>query len=236
MAIQIFEPILGTVDEFLSYALLLVSIMIIYYVIKLILVRRSGAAERDAADDERRGKFLTWAKEKKKKMDEGSARERKQKEEEVVRYRKQKEEERARERKRNLASPIKENIVQTIEACSEAIRYIDQKQSKEVVQSVKDISKELHHAWSNLRSLRRNVERTERDAVHDILVIIEANRQKIEKEVVKQIPKRIKVATTPGKKGAPLTFTSNADSIREAINGVRVSLGAAFKKLEEFHK
>ena len=42
---MVFDPLLGTVNEFLDYALTIVGVMIIYYIIKFFLLGKSKSDE-----------------------------------------------------------------------------------------------------------------------------------------------------------------------------------------------
>ena len=158
---------------------------------------------REAEDAERRGAFVAGVKGRMKKAEEGDV----------------------RKRKRDLVSPIKENVVKVIEHCSEAIKQLQHSSPREVHHAVSQFSHHLEQAWHNLRLLRRHFEDEEREAVTEMIALVENIRKNIARNIHKKVPRRV-----------DKNWHNTVDPVVKAIEEVRRDSGVLFKQLEKLHR
>lgn len=205
------SPVLGSIQEFIDYSLFIVGVLIIYYLIRFLTF---GKEEKDK-EWAKGGEALRGA--IKDKLEAGKAAKKTREETEKK--------EKEKKQKKDLVSPIKKNLVDAIESCSEVVDALDRANRPAVVSAADKFNKEIKSAWGNLRLLRRNVEKDDRDKIHDLLVKVEAIKKKVEDELKGKLPKTV----TP-------TWKAGVGPIRGAVMSVRASCGTVFKELENFHK
>lgn len=196
----------GSINQFTSYALSIVSLMIIYYIVKFFLVPSEGDEEAEKKWQERGGKLGTAVKD----MFES-------KEKKALETLETKKKEEVKQKKREHSSPARDNLVKAIEACDNAINHIDNNKVKEAKKAIKDFEKELKDAWGNMKTFRRKVKDKEREFVQDMVNELEAVNKQAQDEIVQKAKN-----------------AKNLPGIRESLKTVRGSCGAVFKKLNTF--
>lgn len=204
------SPVLGTVREFIDYSLFIAGILAIYYFIKFWTI--GGKSKEDQEKDSEA--FRKWVKDK---WDANKAAKKTREEKEKK--------EKEKKHKKDLVSPIKKNLVDCIEACSEAVDALDRANRPAVVSAADKFNKEIKSAWANLRLLRRNLEGDDKDKIHKQILVVESIKQKVEDEIKGKLPKTV----TP-------TWKADVGPIRGAVMSVRASCGTVFKELEQFHQ
>ena len=175
MAPIIFDPVLGGINEFLDWALFIVSILLIYYIIKFFFVAPPTAedkAKSRAADDERRKNFVEWVR---KKHGEGEAKkvEEQHKKEEAARKEKDDKEAAGKKKsKHNSINPIRALLATIINEAEEgsvkmlhasSVGHVD-----EVRGHVKNINEAIRAAWRELRKLRDHASGEEHKELNEL--------------------------------------------------------------------
>ncbi len=207
--VEISTAVTSKVSTFIDYSLIVVLILMIYFIFRFFTVGGPSKEDKDNGIDERRQAFMKWYDEKKKKRGEADKRVKKEKE---------------MKKKEDLVSPIKKGIMGCIDACDEAVSLLDSKSVSGVKNAAKKFNKEAHDAWTGLRLLTKKLKGPEHDAIRDLINQLEAVRKKVEDELKGTLPKRVDP-----------TWAKTTEPIRAAVQSVRGSCGAIFKKLEEFH-
>lgn len=209
--VEIFAPVLGTVQEFIDWSLTIVSIMIIWYVVKFFIVAPPTKAEKEIKEKEwaeRGAKGREWLK--------GKYKEHKTKEE--------------KERKKDLVSPIKENLKDAIEAAEEALHLIGTARTEhdhhQIHKTFKKFDQEMKHAWGNIRLLRRKAEGAERDFLTQLLNEVEAVKDHVNDNLRDKLPEM----------GVNFLAEAKAKEIDQGIKKVRGVCHDIWKKVEKFHE
>ncbi len=206
-----FSDIVGTsVTQFVDYALAIVSVMILYYIVKFFLVGPPTKEEKEKELEGRRKAFGEW----REKSSEDS-----KKKAEL----KKKEKEKAR--KKNVVSPIKENLVNAVEAVDEAIGHLNMKKPDKVREVSKKLHRHLETAWANLKLLRRDLEGQEREFASDLIEQVLAVQKLLHDAVKDKLPHRVDA-----------TWAAAVGAIQTDLKTVRSACGALFKKVEQFHQ
>jgi hypothetical protein len=163
-----------TVVDFIDGAMVILTIMIIWYCIKFFLVTPPTKEEKEAKrleDEERGKKFWGGVKEK------------------VDKSKKEQE----KQEKKDKISPAKKHLVkaqETSEYIMESLRRASQKSDlKKINEGIEDFEHHLHKAWKFLRVLRRNASSNEdKDHIHHIMEGIEVAKDHVLKEIKGKIP------------------------------------------------
>jgi len=210
-----FGPVLGTVTEFIDWSLTIVSIMIIWYVIKFFIVKPPTEDEKKAKDQEwaeRGGKMRQLLGEKadeRKKREKASETKLKEQVESG--------------RKRDLVSPIKDHVIKASKAISEVQNYLSDLDAKKSKDIISDVKKHVKKAVRRSQELLANVEGKDRGEVEDIIKWLHSLQEGFLNNVIADIPKKIKKA-------------SDIKGVLKKFDDVRGSLGNIFEHLEKFHK
>ncbi len=207
--------IVGTsINDFINYALVIVTLMIIYYLFKFFLVGPPSKEEKEQElESQRRAWGERWEGWKKKKQ---------QKEAET----KQKKE---KERKRLNVSPIKENLVEAIEAADEVFSLLGKARTEhdrsKIINLIKRFNQEMDRAGRNLRVLRRKLEGTERNYITERITELEV------------IQEQINNCRTRLPKMSP-AFRQQVQSlgIPKVVKDVRALCHNLWNKIEQFHQ
>lgn len=202
----------ATVSSFIEYALIIVTIMIIWYVFKFFMVAPPTKEEKEAALQAQREAWGGAIKKGKEKYEE---------------RKKEGEKKKEQGRKRNLASPAKLDIRKTIEVAEKAMLHLDNTDLPKLRKAVKDLHGEMHDLWTHLRMLRGKVEREERQKVEQMIAEVQALRQVLGEKIKDQLPDQVGDATTWHNRMKPL---------RQALGTIQQGAGAVFNKLEEFYQ
>ena len=198
-----------TVNEFINWAMTIVSIMIIYYVVKFFLVAPPKAEDKDAEQEKRREKFKGWIEDQdKKKKDK-------------VKKKKDAEE---KENKKNLVSPSKDNIKNALDKVEEVMIHIGNKARSKAEDSAKDADDLVDQAAKHLQVLRRKYKGAERKHVNEVIHILHAINAALKGQI-----KRLPDPTHRDWSGV-------SRSVYDHVKNMRGSLGAAWDKLDEFHE
>lgn len=204
------SPVLGTVQEFIDYSLFIAGILAVYYFIKFWTI--GGKSKEDKEKDSEA--FRKWVKDKwETNKTAKKTREEKEKKE------------KEKERKKDLVSPIKKNLVDAIESCSDMIEALDKTNRSAAVSADDKLNHQLKSAWGNLRLLRRKLSGEEKEKIHQQVLVVEAIKERIENEIKGKLPKTVTTA-----------WKADVTGIRNALLSVRGSSGAVFKELEQFHQ
>ncbi|GEM_PF-4422665 len=163
MAVEILGiTIEGTIAEFINYAMIVVTIMLIYYIIKFFTVAPPTDEERKLKRDEENARAANVRKWVGKKWNETEDR-------------------RKKGTKKNKVSPIINNLKLAQDALDTAVekltRASDDSDRNKVVRALKTFDQQLKGAWNNLRLLRRNAEGTDKDTVKSYIDALEAIRE-----------------------------------------------------------
>src|SRR3989338_1100189 len=166
----------ATVSSFIDYALFIVTIMIIWYVIKFFMAAPPTKEEREAA---LQGQREAWGGAIKKVKDK--ARERRE-EEEKKRY---------KLGIRNQSRTIINNLKHAFENADKAVRALDRRDPAAAHRAVKDFDEELHRAWGNLRLLRNKAKDEDKEKVKQITAAVQATRDDLTNMVGGKIPRKV---------------------------------------------
>lgn len=159
------------INQFLDWAMGIVTILIIYYIIKFFA---AGKAE-EAGSGKRREKLKEFLKGKSK----GKA------EKKIIEKEKKK-----RKEKKDLVSPIKNDIKDAIMCCDGIIIHLDAKKPKEAEKMVEKFDKHMHNARTNLKLLRGKFKGGPRQ-ITSIQEGLEAIKKVFKEEVKNKLPKQV---------------------------------------------
>mgnify|MGYP002821054952 CR=1 FL=1 len=179
------SPVLGTVQEFIGYAIWIVGLLIVYYIGKFIFVAGPpGKTKKEKKAEEKRLKkessdFWTKRKESKEKK------EKEEKEQLKKDKAKKKEKTQKKKRKRKL-KPIMGFMTRCIEESEEAKQELNRGKIKRPRQLVKEIKKNLTHALTKLRKQRTKMKDI-RDDLNRLAADVEAVRNEIDAEVIDKL-------------------------------------------------
>lgn len=208
--------IVGTsIGDFINYALVIVTIMIMYYIFKFFFVQPPTKEEKERELEGRRqaGKEH-W--DSLKKWNEKRQVEQKQKKE--------------KEGKRLNVSPIKENLVDAIEAADKVLALLGKAKTEhdrnEIIDLIEKFNKETDRAGRNFRVLRRKLEGTERDFINQRITELEAIQEHIINNCKKKLPRM-----DPG-------FWKQVQSlgILKTVKEVRALCHKLWNEIEKFHQ
>lgn len=141
------EMVGRTVNDFLNYALFIVSIMIIYYIVKFFFAAPPSKEERQAEREARQEQFSNWFTEKKEAMKKKKAQEQRQT---LVRY-------------------PRAYLVQAIEHCDDLTTALGKKDKDAAYSTAKSERKELISALAQAVHYVRRMRRREEGQLHQYL-------------------------------------------------------------------
>ncbi len=208
--------IMGTsIGDFINYALVVVTLMIIYYVFKFFLV---GPPSKEEKEKELVAQRQAWG-----ERWEGLKKKKQQKEAET----KQKKE---KERKRLNVSPIKENLVEAIEAADEVLALLGKAKTDhdrdKIIDLINRFNKEMDRTGRNFRILRRKLEGEERKYITERITEGEAIQEHINNNCKKKLPKM-----SPA-------FWQQVQSlgIPKTVRDIRAMCHNLWNEIEKFHQ
>jgi hypothetical protein len=210
MANFISDIVGNTVNSFIDGAMVVLTIMIIWYCIKFFIVAPPTKEERaikDAEFKEKAKKFWGGVKEKSKKSKL----------------------EQEKEEKKDKISPAKKHLVKAQESSEYAMESIRQaaKKSdvKKVVTAIEDLEHHLHKSWSFLKLLRRNATTNEdKDKIHHIMEGIEAIKNNVTTKVKGKVPE------------FDAGWATKVAPILSEISSLRGSVHAIWNEMMNYHK
>lgn len=202
----------ATVSSFINYALFIVTIMIVWYVIKFFMVAPPTKEEREAT---LQGQREAWGGAIKKAGEKQKVR------------KDEYEKKREQQRKRNLVSPAKLDIRRVIEAAEKAILHLDNTNLPKLRGRAMEAGEELHSLWTHLRMLRGKVEGGERQTVNNMITKVQAIQEIFLQNIKNTIPKEV---------GDEATWHQRMKAVRDKLKEIRQSSGAVFEELEQFHQ
>ncbi|MBU0457755.1 MAG: hypothetical protein ABH824_03090 [Nanoarchaeota archaeon] len=144
---MVFDAVAGTVQEFIDYALTIVSLMIIYYVVKFFVVAPPSDEEKRRQEQEREEKgarLRGWLGEKHTKM----------KEDQIAREEVLKKQREQQHREDRIRYP-KSSLVEAVGNCEDLSRYLDRKDFSSAESQLRRLQKNLHLATHYLRAIRK---------------------------------------------------------------------------------
>ncbi len=198
----------GTIAEFIDWALTIIILMIVYYLVRLFIVPPPSKEERAAKQkelDEQRAKFGEWVGNKFK--------ERKHKAQ--------------KEQRKGDVSVVKDNIKDALEGMEDVHSLLNKADLTKAKRAVDRVKRELHHAVSNLRLMRRKHEGADRQTMQKAIDETHAIEQAFVNDVEHKIPAKVDPDHTK-------YVTSVKDPI-DAVIKLRGSLGTIWNDLEDFH-
>jgi len=166
----------ATVSSFIDYALFIVTIMIIWYVVKFFIAAPPTKEEREAALQEQRE---AWGGAIKKVKEKGEER------------RKEGEKKRYKQGLHNHGRTVINNLKHAFEAADKVIVALDRKDPVAAIRWTKEFDEELHRAWGNLRLLRGKAKDEDKEKVKHITASVEAIRQDLVAQVTGKIPRKV---------------------------------------------
>lgn len=207
--------IVGTsIGDFINYALVIVTLMIIYYIFKFFLV---GPPSKEEKEQELAAQRQAWGEkfESAKKWKKEREAEQKQKKE--------------KERKRLNVSPIKENLVEAIEAADKVLAQLGKAKTEhdrsEILDLIHRFNKEMDRAGRNFRILRRKLEGAERNFITERITELEVIQENVN-NCKKKLPKM-----SPA-------FWQQVQSIGlpKTVKDVRLLCHNLWNEIEKFHQ
>jgi len=184
------SPVLGTVQEFVDYAIWIVGFLIVYYCIKFIFVAGppgKNKKERKAEEEELKAGvtgFLDKRKASKEKKEKAK------KDAETAEEEARKKKKGKQERKEKL-NPIRGMITKCIRQAEDAGLYLDQSKIKKAMPLIKKLKKNLFHARRTLQD-RRDEMGEQRDALNKLAANVQQMLGSIKEKVIDPLKK-----TTP---------------------------------------
>lgn len=125
------------IGDFIDYALFIVLLMIIYYIVKFFVIGGKTREELEAEADEQRGRFTSFLKQKGKESE-------KRKE-----Y----------EKREHHAKHPKAYLIHAIESCDKVLESLSKQSKEEVVsesaRNLRQLKRHLVHATRHIRDIRR---------------------------------------------------------------------------------
>lgn len=200
------SDVLISVQWFTSYAITVVTLMIIYYIIKFFMVAPPTKEQREANKADREAKAKKW-----RDWVGGSIKESQTKSKTKA----------EKQKKKDLVSKPKQYVRKSIEACDEAIRYLDKKDITKFHKSIKYFNGELKGLWGYLKIMRTRVPK-EWKSIGDLITEIEVISKDLNDK--SKIPKEAKMKK------------SDIPNTRDEIIRLRGLCGDIFEKLEKYHK
>lgn len=201
----------NTVNDFIDGAMLVLTIMILWYVIKFFIVAPPTKEERAAKNEEsmeRAKKFWGGVKERgaKSKLEQ------------------------ERKNRENKISPAKRHIVKAQESSEHAMESIRRATKtadvKKIIDSVEDFEHHLHQSWKYLKLLRRDAPSMEdKDKIHHIMEGIEAIKNNVTTKVKGKIP----AFSDPD-------WVPKITAILTEISNLRASVHAIWNDMMNYHK
>ena len=212
------DIVTGSLLQFIDGAMGLVTLMLVYYIFKFFFVSPPDKKDKEKALADRQQAWGQFWDKRKKSSEEKAKAEKEDKERRI------KEEE--KKKKKDLVSPVKENVIDAVEALEEAIDSLDHCQPDKVREFSKKFNKSADKAWGNLRLLRRNQEKeADKNYATQLITKVETAK-KVANDAVKD---HLKKSTDPH-------WTSTAKTVRDELMKARGDLGIVFKGLEQFHQ
>ena len=192
MAPVLFEPVVASVAEFIDWTLTIVSIMIIWYVVKFFMVAPPTKEEKKKKEEEweQRGakmrEYLGGKLEDRKKREE-AAKKKKEDDQKAAAETSQK------RQKKDRLRPAKKTLVDAVRAADEALDLIGRAKTSadrdKIMGLFKDFNDEMQSTWGNLRSLRGTLEGDEREKINELVAEAEAIRDFVNNNLRKKLPK-----------------------------------------------
>ena len=216
MAPVIFEPVIGTVGEFINWSLTIVSIMIIWYVVKFFMVAPPTEEQKKKskeAYEERGAKMREWFGNK--------MTERENKEKAAVTAKEKKE-------KKENVSPVVDDLLKALEAAKDMSQNLTKGERRVAVKKFKELDGLLDNARGILRRLARK-HPDDKDALIGILEKLHA-AQVTFSETVSKLPKKI---TEDNQEEWKKAVKEVVNAIEKSFNG---SINLVIKEITKFHK
>ncbi|MBI2582042.1 hypothetical protein HYV87_02870 [Candidatus Woesearchaeota archaeon] len=162
----------GTVQQFIDWALSLVSLMIFWYIVKFFFVAPPTDAEKDLADKEWQQKGAALREWVGKKAEAQSAKEEKG-------------------RREDLTSPARKNLVDAMKEVSEIQTQLSHLKPKAARNGIKRLKKQLKEAIRNCNRLLASADKEDRDYIGEVTNWLHAIQQNVLDELDSKIPKEI---------------------------------------------
>ncbi len=198
----------GTIAEFIDGALIIVILMIVYYIIRLFIVPPPSKEERDRRNkelDEQRAKFGEWVgtkfKERKHKVQ--------------------------KEQRKGDVSVVKDNIKDALEGMEDIHSLLNKADLTKAKKTVDRVKRDLHHAVSNLRLLRRKHESDDRVEIQKAIDFMHTVEQGLINDVEKKIPLTVDKDHS--------VYVNEVKGPIGKITELRGELGKIWTILEDFH-
>lgn len=206
MAFQLSNVVSATVTSFIDYALIIVTIMIAWYVVKFFMAAPPTKEEKEAALQEQRE---AWGGAVKKVKDSHAER------------LKEKEKKQYQQGLHNHGRTVINNLKHAFGAADKAIVALDRRDSSAAIRWTKEFDEELHRAWGNLRLLRGKAKDEDKENVKNITASVEAIRDDLVNQVTGKIPRKV-----------DNNWNATVTPIRASLIHIRGSAGAIFDLID----
>jgi len=225
----LFDPVLGTIQEFIDWSLTIVSLMIIWYVVKFFLVAPPTDEEKDAAEKERveKGAKMREVIGDKLGEREKKAGEKKKKEKDAV---KETEEKQKKEVKKRKASPAVESFREAIQASDKLLRTLGKGNNKKADRDIKELLSKVTESWKHLEAMSTNYEGKDHDSLMDVIKDLRATHVTFTKNL--KVTLKQKKLTGLSEEEWDAAERGALDAVQKLSEG----LGAAWKKLEKIYE
>lgn len=212
-----YNPVLGTVEEFIDYALVIVALLLIYYVIKFFTIGGASRQDKEKEWQERGGKTREWLGEKHKEMEKkaGEVKEKKEQEKKI------------KKRERKL-SPIKGFLIRVEKNADELVGHLEKRTDKELEQAkdrLEAVEKDLRSAKKILRAVKHETKAESRNILNNLETYCEAI---IVETVRKDIKDWMPSSETDGSWPAKLA------NIQKAVRKLKNECGHLMNSVDEF--
>ena len=207
MVIQLSNVVSATVSSFIDYALIIVTIMIAWYVVKFFMAAPPTKEEKETA---LQGQREAWGGAIKKVKEKDGER------------RKEGEKKRYKQGLRNQGRTVINNLNHAFGAADKAIAALDKKDPVAAIRWTKEFDEELHRAWGNLRLLRGKAKDEDKEKVQHITAAVQAIRDDLANMVDAKIPRKVDAQ-----------WDATVTPLRASLVHIKGSAGATFNMIDE---
>jgi len=225
MAPEIFAPVIGTVQEFINWSLTIVSLMIIWYVVKFFMVAPPTEEEKKKSKEEweeQGAKMREYFGGKMKEKEEKEKAAKKQKEEKLEESQKLKK----KKEKKEKVLPVNQKLIDTLETAEDIAMHLSKGERKLANKKIKELNEHLDDARGLLRLLRKK-NPDDKDKLTAVIEEVHAAQVSFSEELEK-LPKKFSSDKNEWK--------GEVSEAVASIKNFRASIGTILEKLEKFHK
>jgi archaellum component FlaC len=215
---MVYEAVAGTVQEFIDYALIAVTLMIIYFVFKLFTIDGPTKEDKKRAKEEQIDAARGWIKDKWNKYKENEANK-------AEAGKKQAE----RDKRARILGAATGMII-NIESSCDNVQNVLRTQSNSSLHKAKDEIKQIEERLDSIKKMIRGARHgTKKEISHklsDLSHYVDAIEDKLEKEVKDKMPEN--------EKTTPADWTSKITEVRTGLNKIKTYCGHLMASITEF--